>query len=147
MLDLAAPDAPAAIRQLVDSLADTPGVADSPKLLADTLAREAILSTYTGDGVALPHARTDAVTTCVVAVARSPVGVPFGPQGEKAHLIVLIGCPREEVGTYLTFSRRLLRRLREPAVRAHLMAATDAAKFLQILDLGEFAPAAGSAAP
>ena len=36
------------------------------KLLADVLARETVLPTYVGDGVALPHARTDAVTERVV---------------------------------------------------------------------------------
>jgi PTS system fructose-specific IIC component len=132
ILDLSAPDAPAAIRQLADSLAHSPGVKDCPRLLTDALAREAILSTYVGDGVALPHARTEAVTARVVAVARSTAGVPFGPKGELAHLIVLVGCPRE-----------LLRRLREPLVRAELLAAHDSAKLLQILDLSE-APAAVS---
>jgi len=147
ILNLSAPDAPAAIRQLADSLAHAPGVADCPRLLADTLAREAILSTYVGDGVALPHARTDAVTARVVAVARSAAGVPFGPKGELAHLIVLVGCPRDDVSAYLTFSRQLLRRLREPLVRAELLAAHDSAKLLHILELGEVPTAAGSAAP
>jgi mannitol/fructose-specific phosphotransferase system IIA component (Ntr-type) len=146
ILDLSAPDAPAAIRQLADSLAHAPGVVDCPRLLADALAREAILSTYVGDGVALPHARTDAVTTRVVAVARSTTGVPFGPKGEKAHLIVLVGCPRQEVSAYLAFSRQLLRRLREPPVRAALHAAADSAQFLRILELGE-STAPASAAP
>jgi PTS system fructose-specific IIC component len=143
ILDLSAPDAPAAIRQLADSLAHSPGVKDCPRLLTDALAREAILSTYVGDGVALPHARTEAVTARVVAVARSTAGVPFGPKGELAHLIVLVGCPRDDVSAYLAFSRQLLRRLREPLVRAELLAAHDSAKLLQILDLSE-APAAVS---
>ncbi len=147
ILDLSAPDAPTAIRQLAESLAHAPGVVDGARLLADALAREAILSTYTGDGVALPHARTDAVTTRVVAIARSPAGVPFGSKGEKAYLIVLVGCPRSDISAYLAFSRQLLRRLREPLVRAKLLAAPTAAKFLQTLELGEATAAAGSAAP
>jgi PTS system fructose-specific IIC component len=147
ILELSAPDAPDAIRQLADSLAQADGVADPAQLLADALAREAIVSTYVGDGVALPHARTDAVTARVVAIARSAAGVPFGHNNELAHLIVLVGCPRREVAAYLAFSRQLLRRLRDPLVRAKLLAATDPAKFLQVLDLGDALPAAGSAAP
>ena len=146
-LDLSAPDAPDAIRQLAEALHAAVNVVDSTLLLADVLAREATLSTYVGEGVALPHARTDAVTARVVAVARSGDGVPFGPKGEKAHLIVLVGCPRADVSGYLTFSRQLLRRLREPGVRAGLLTARDSAKFLQLLELGEPVPAAGSAAP
>jgi mannitol/fructose-specific phosphotransferase system IIA component (Ntr-type) len=136
-LDLTATDAPAAIRLLAHSLANAEGVGDCARLLADALERESILSTYVGDGVALPHARTDAVSSRVVAVARSASGVPFGPKGEKAHLIVLVGCPRAEVCDYLAFSRQLLRRLREPMVRAELLAAPDAASFLHVLQLNE----------
>ncbi|HTB62761.1 MAG TPA: PTS sugar transporter subunit IIA [Opitutales bacterium] len=144
-LDLTATDAPAAIRVLADSLAHADSVADSAKLLADTLERESVLPTYVGDGVALPHARTDAVSSRVVAIARSASGVPFGPKGEKAHLIILVGCPRAEVCDYLAFSRQLLRRLREPLVRAELLAAPDAASFLHVLQLNEATvPAAAS---
>ncbi len=144
-LDLVAMDAADAIKQLATALAHFPGVTDGERLVADVLAREAVLPTYVGQGVALPHARTDAVTTRVVAVARSPNGVPFGPKGERAHLIVLVGCPRQEVSAYLTFSKLLLRRLRIPSVRTELLTVKEAAKFLQLLELNDEAPA-GSAA-
>ncbi len=144
-LDLVAVDAADAIRQLAASLASLPGVKDSARLVDDVLAREKVLPTYVGDGVALPHARTDAVNTHVVAVARCPKGVPFGPKGEMAHLIVLVGCPRQEVSTYLAFSRQLLRRLRVPSVRTELLTVREPAKFLQLLELNNEAPA-GSAA-
>ncbi len=144
-LDLSAPDAPAAIMQLAHALQGAASVLDSAQLLADVLARETMLSTYVGEGVALPHARTDSVTARVVAVARSADGVPFGPKGEKAHLIVLVGCPRADVSGYLAFSRQLLRRLREPGVRAGLLTAQDPAQFLALLDLGDLAAAGTSA--
>jgi len=144
-LDLNAADATDAIRQLASALVNLPEVTDGAQLIADVLARETVLPTYVGDGVALPHARTDAVTTQVVAVARSQKGVPFGPKGERAHLIVLVGCPRKEVSSYLAFSRVLLRRLRMPKVRAELLTMKEPAKFLQLLELNAEAPA-GSAA-
>jgi len=144
-LDLVAVDAADAIRQLATSLAPMPGVVNGVRLVADVLAREAVLTTYVGDGVALPHARTDAVTVRVVAVARSNAGVAFGPKGERAHLIVLVGCPRQDVSAYLTFSKLLLRRLRLPKVRAELLTVKEPARFLQLLELNDEAPA-GSAA-
>jgi len=58
----------------------------------------------------------------------------------------LVGCPRADVSGYLTFSRDLLRRLREPGVRAGLLTAQDSASFLQLLGLGEKVTAAGPAA-
>lgn len=144
-LDVSAADAAEAIQQLAGGLAADPAVRDGARLVADIQARENVLTTYVGEGVALPHARTDAVDARVVAVGRSPAGVPFGPKRDSAHLIILVGCPRAEISAYLQFSKFLLRRLREPKVRAELMAARDADTFLRLLELGEGAPAAGSA--
>jgi PTS system fructose-specific IIC component len=144
-LDLSAVDAVDAIQRLASGFVHAPGVVDAARLVADIQARELTLTTYVGEGVALPHARTDAVKARVVAVGRSPVGVPFGPKREAAHLIVLVGCPRAEISDYLQFSKLLLRRLRQPQVRADLMAARDADAFLKLLELVDITPAAGSA--
>jgi fructose PTS system EIIBC or EIIC component len=146
-LDLAAPDAAEAIRQLAGSLAGVPGVADVERLTADVLARETVVPTFLGHGLALPHARTDAVTARVVAIGRCEAGVPFGAQGELARLIVLIGCPRREVNAYLAFSKELLGRLRQGTTREQLLATRDPAQFLKLLGLDEATSAAGVAAP
>ena len=145
--DLVAPNAPAAIRQLGASLAGAPEVVDAARLVADVLAREVLVPTYLGHSLALPHARTDAVTARVVALGRSTLGVPFGPQDELAQLIILIGCPRAEVSAYLEFSKLLLRRLREPAIRAELLATPDPAQFLKLLELSGETSAAGATRP
>ena len=134
-LNLAAPDAPSAIRTLANLLNHSPGVLDVQRLLADILAREALTPTFLGSGLALPHARTDAVTERVLSVGRSAEGVPFGPSGERANLVVLIGCPKHEIKAYLDTNRQLLNHLRDPAVRAQLMATTDPADFPRLLGL------------
>jgi mannitol/fructose-specific phosphotransferase system IIA component (Ntr-type) len=134
-LHLVAPDAASAIRSLAGLLVKTPGVVDPQRLLTDILAREALTCTFLGSGLALPHARTDAVTERVLAVGRSHDGVPFGPAGERAHLIVLIGCPKHEIKAYLDCNRRLLNRLRDPAVRTQLMTTDDPAAFHHLLGL------------
>jgi len=146
-LNLSAVDAADAIQQLVGGVAQQAAVKDSAQMLTDILMRELILTTYVGEGVALPHARTDAVTSRVVAVGRSPAGVLFGPKRDIAHLIVLVGCPRAEISDYLQFSKLLLRRLRQPLVRSELMTATNADTFLKLLELSDVTTAAGPAAP
>jgi mannitol/fructose-specific phosphotransferase system IIA component (Ntr-type) len=134
-LALDAVDASGAVRLLAASLYHFPVVVDAPRLLADVLAREADLSTFLGNGLALPHARTDAVKARVVAVGRSSAGVPFGSRGELAHLIVLVGCPRAEVNAYLAFSKDLLGRLRHRSTFAQLLTSPDPAVFLKLLGL------------
>ncbi len=134
-LNLAALDAPSAIRTLAGLLARSPGVVDVQRLLTDILAREALTPTFLGSGLALPHARTDAVTERVLSIGRSVAGVPFGAAGERANLVVLIGCPKHEIKAYLDTNRQLLNHLRDPAVRAQLMATADPADFPRLLGL------------
>jgi mannitol/fructose-specific phosphotransferase system IIA component (Ntr-type) len=134
-LNLVAPDAASAIRNLAGMLAHAPEVTDLPRLLADILAREALTCTFLGSGLALPHARTDAVRERVLAIGRSTEGVPFGAGGERAHLVVLIGCPKHEIKAYLDTNRKLLNHLRDPAVRAELMTTPDPAAFPRLLGL------------
>ncbi len=141
-LDLSALDAAEAIQLLAKGLTAEAGVLDCAQLTADIQARENVLTTYVGEGVALPHARTDAVKSRVVAVGRSFAGVPFGQKRDLAHLIVMVGCPRAEISEYLQFSKLLLRRLREPQVRAELIACKDSDSFLKLLELREALAAA-----
>ncbi|MGA2052706.1 MAG: PTS sugar transporter subunit IIA [Opitutales bacterium] len=134
-LNLAAPDAASAIRDLTGLLSQTPEVTDPDRLLADILARETLTCTFLGSGLAFPHARTDAVKQRVFAIGRSTDGVPYGAGGERAHLIVLIGCPKHDIKAYLDTNRKLLRRLRDPAVRAELMTTSDPSVFPRLLGL------------
>ena len=57
--------------------------------------REKIGSTGVGRGVAIPHARSDAVKDFVIALGRSTKGVKFDSlDDEPAKLIFLIGTPK-----------------------------------------------------
>ena len=57
--------------------------------------RELTCATYTIEGVAIPHAKTDAVTKPFVAFARLKTPVPWGSAAdEKASLIFLLGVPQ-----------------------------------------------------
>jgi PTS system fructose-specific IIC component len=134
-LNLVALDAQSAIRNLAGLLNKAPGVVDVHRLLTDILAREALTPTFLGSGLALPHARTDAVSERVLSIGRSTDGVPFGPAGERAHLVVLIGCPKHEIKAYLDHNRQLLNHLRDPGIRAQLMTTPDPTAFPKLLGL------------
>ena len=63
-------------------------------LLRLLLDREALGSTGIGKGVALPHARSLAVTTAHLVLARSQQGVEWNaPDGNPARLIFLLLAP------------------------------------------------------
>jgi mannitol/fructose-specific phosphotransferase system IIA component (Ntr-type) len=67
-------------------------------VLADAvLAREAIMPTGVGLGIAIPHARLPGLAAPVVALGLSNAGVDFGaPDGELARLIVLVVTPEHD---------------------------------------------------
>ena len=69
-----------------------------PAVLADAvLAREAIMSTGVGQGIAIPHARMPGLAAPVVALGVSNAGIDFGaPDGDLARLIVLVVTPEHD---------------------------------------------------
>lgn len=79
-----------------------------------------------GLGVALPHARTDAVTTPTVAFARSETGIDFdSPDGDQSHLLVLILVPPDAEDDHLDVLASLSRALVDEGVRTTLLEADD----------------------
>jgi PTS system mannitol-specific IIA component len=62
----------------------------TPEYVAAMFAREAIATTYLGNGVAVPHGTKDAlayVRSSGLAILHVPAGVDFG-QGNTAHLVI-----------------------------------------------------------
>ncbi|MBA2242536.1 MAG: PTS sugar transporter subunit IIA [Chthoniobacterales bacterium] len=132
-LDLRSEGREEALREIISLMKVTPAVVDAEKFLQEVLAREEAHTTFMGDGVAFPHARTDLVTRIVLGAARSRDGVPFGENGEPAHLIFVIGVPTRMVTDYLVCVGALARITKDPANRAALMDAETAAEFSELL--------------
>ena len=92
--ELKAADMEGAIERLCDIAARHEGVGTADELLSAVLAREKTMSTALEDGVAVPHARMDAVQRPLVVVARSRTGIQWNsPDGKPAHFIFLILTP------------------------------------------------------
>ncbi|GDY54177.1 hypothetical protein SVIO_048000 [Streptomyces violaceusniger] len=96
---LAADGKDAAIREMAELLAATGKVADTAELVRAAFAREDQGTTGLGEEIAIPHAKTDAVTAPVVGFARSPEGIEWGaPDGTKARLVFMIAVPEADAG-------------------------------------------------
>ena len=71
------------------------------KVVRGVLERERAMSTYLGNGLAIPHARLEGIDKPVVLLGRSEVGVPVRGREEKAHLAFILltpaGAPRMQV--------------------------------------------------
>ncbi|RSS71767.1 fructose-specific PTS transporter subunit EIIC [Streptomyces sp. WAC06614] len=132
---LAADTKEAAIREMAGLLAGTGNVRDVDELVRVALAREAQGTTGLGEGIAIPHAKTDAVSRPTVGFARSAAGIEWGSlDGTKAGLVFMIAVPEAAAGDeHLRILALLSRKLMDPDYRDRLRTAPDGAAVLEVL--------------
>ncbi|WP_405872149.1 fructose-specific PTS transporter subunit EIIC [Streptomyces sp. NBC_00005] len=125
----------AAIREMVGLLARSGKVADVDELVRTSLRREEQGTTGLGEEIAIPHAKTDAVTAPVVGFARSDEGVEWGSMdGTKARLVFMIAVPEAAAGDeHLRILALLSRKLMDAGFRERLLAAPDEAAVLGVM--------------
>ncbi|MEU5638622.1 fructose-specific PTS transporter subunit EIIC [Streptomyces milbemycinicus] len=132
---LAADGKEAAIREMAELLATSGKVADVAELVRAALAREEQGTTGLGEEIAIPHAKTDAVTEPVVGFARSPEGIEWGALDDtKAKLVFMIAVPEAAAGDeHLRILALLSRKLMSAEFRERLLEAADEAAILRVL--------------
>ncbi|MEU8852964.1 fructose-specific PTS transporter subunit EIIC [Streptomyces sp. NPDC048564] len=132
---LDAADKESAIREMAELLAGTGKVVDVDELVATALRREAQGTTGLGEEIAIPHAKTDAVTAPVVGFARSVQGVEWDSlDGTKARLVFMIAVPEAAAGDeHLRILSLLSRKLTDAGFRERLLAAPDESAVLGVL--------------
>ncbi len=114
-----------------------------PAYVEAMLAREKVVSTYLGQGLAMPHgtneARGEVIKTGIV-VCQYPEGVWFGGDKENvAHLVIGLAAQGDE---HLTIISALASVLEKPKVMEHLSHTTSATDILRILELAAGTPPA-----
>lgn len=114
------------------------------------LAREASGTTAIGDGIAIPHAKSDAVKKPGLAAATVPGGVDYeAMDGKPSNIIFMIAAPLDG-NVHLEVLSRLTVLLMDEQFRTDLLAAKSAAEFLSVIDRKEkekFGEEAKSVAP
>jgi PTS system fructose-specific IIA component len=100
-------DGAAVIRSLAALLYDAGRVSDVDVFADAALAREALGSTVLPGGLAMPHARSHAVTTPSVAVARLASPVVFASGSEPVRLVLLIAAPGDDSAGYLALLQKI----------------------------------------
>ncbi|MCZ4515058.1 fructose-specific PTS transporter subunit EIIC [Streptomyces sp. ActVer] len=128
-------DKESAIREMAGLLTATGKVTDVEELVAAALRREEQGTTGLGEEIAIPHAKTDAVTAPVVGFARSAEGVEWGSlDGTKAKLVFMISVPEAAAGDeHLRILALLSRKLMDTGFRERLTTAPDEAAVLDVL--------------
>lgn len=121
------------IRNLAGRLRERPQVLDFDAFVSEVLNREKEFSTGIGDGIAIPHARTDAVSDFVVAVGKVPGGIQFDSIDHlPVDIIILMGTPAESKRTYLKFLATLNVLLKRGGIREAIRAAKSPDEVIRI---------------
>lgn len=124
-IKLEAGDAAGAVDELARLMEAAGRVSDRAAYVEAVLAREQETGgTGMESGIAIPHAKSPAVSQATVAFGRSGIGVDFGAEdGTPADLIFLIAAPEGEDDLHVTLLSRLARKLIHEDFRAALRAA------------------------
>jgi len=90
------------IEELVELCSEVCDVSDPDAVLQAVLNRERDGSTGLEKGVAIPHAKSDAVGALSIIVGISKEGIDFDSQDEKpSHLFFLLVAPTSESGPHV----------------------------------------------
>ncbi|WP_157535967.1 PTS fructose transporter subunit IIABC [Microbacterium sp. Root166] len=146
-------DKAAVIRALAARVVAQGRATDAESLFADAWAREEKDETGLPGGIAIPHAKSAAVTEPSLAFARLAPGVDFGAPDGPADLVFLIAAPEGAAEAHLAVLSKLARSLMQDDFTRGLRAATTDEDVVAIVRaaIGEgdasAAPAAPAAAP
>lgn len=110
------------IDQMVDLMAAGGNIADVDAYREGVYKREEEGTTGIGEGIAIPHAKTDAVKAPGLAAMAVKEGVDYDSlDGEPVHLIFLIAAPNTEDNVHLEVLSRLSMLLMDDGFRENLM--------------------------
>lgn len=124
----------ASIGELVALLKKAGAIADEHAVAEIILEREELGSTGIGEGIAVPHGKSDAVDKLVAAFGRSERGIDFeSMDNQPVHLLFLLVAPKDVSGPHLMALARISRLLKNRAFRKSLMDASDKEELLKML--------------
>ncbi len=126
------------IEELVDALEVGETITDRDKVLQAVLEREKIMSTGIGDGIAIPHGKSDAVIRLAAALGTQKRGVDFESlDGEPAYVFFLLVSPANVSGPHIKALARISRLLKNDDFKKKLIAAATAKEIIEIIETEE----------
>ncbi len=122
------------LRELVDVLCRAEGLRNKEDLIQVLINRENLGSTGIGQGVGIPHAKSNVVKKLVAAFGLCPQGVNFEAlDGEPVYIFFLLVAPEESAGPHLKGLARISRLLKDKYFRESLKALTDEKAILKLI--------------
>ena len=124
--------------KMVDLMAKSGKINDVETYRKGVYAREEESTTGIGEGIAIPHCKSDAVDRPGLAAMVLPDGVDFDSlDGEKVDLIFLIAAPNTKENVHLDVLSKLSVLLMDEEFTKNLRSAKTVEEFLSIIDAAE----------
>ena len=124
------------IEELVDLLLNAGAIEKKHKnkLVEILLTREALGSTAIGQGIAIPHGKSDCVSKLTASIGVSKKGINFDSlDGEPAYIFFLLVAPIDSAGPHLKALARISRLLKDKYFRENLKSAQDSKSILKLI--------------
>ncbi|HOV21977.1 MAG TPA: PTS sugar transporter subunit IIA [Candidatus Ratteibacteria bacterium] len=122
-----------AIKELLTKLKENGFIKDEKEILETVMEREKLGSTGIGQGIAVPHAKSDQIENLVAALGISKTGIDFNSlDGEQVNIVFLVLAPTKSVGLHLKALAKIARLLKDRVFRNALK---DAQSPEEIIDL------------
>lgn len=127
-----------ALDMLVDLMENRGNLNNKEEYKEAVLKRESLSTTGIGEGIAIPHAKTEAVREPGLAAMVIKDGLDFDSlDGEPAKLFFLIAAPEGEANLHLDVLARLSMMLMNPDFKEALLNANSKEEFLKLIDEAE----------
>jgi PTS system nitrogen regulatory IIA component len=122
------------LRELIKLLEKNGYVKDGEKILETVLEREKLGSTGIGQGIAIPHAKTEQINDIVCALGISQNGIDFDSlDGEPVYIVFLVLAPTKSIGQHLKTLAKIARLLKDKVFRNALRNAKSPSEALKII--------------
>jgi mannitol/fructose-specific phosphotransferase system IIA component (Ntr-type) len=111
---------------------------DTAIVIAAVRAREKMMPTGIGNGLAVPHARLPGLTAPLVAIGLSSPGIDFdAPDNSPAHVIFLILTPLNDDGAQLEILADIATTFKVREIRDKVMSVDGYTEFLALVRSGQ----------
>ena len=137
-LNAAASSKKEALNQIINLINETGNITNKEEYKKIVFKREEDGTTGIGEGIAIPHGKSDKVRKASLAAMVIPNGVEFESlDNKKVNLMFLIAAPETQDNIHLEVLSRLSALLMDENFRENLKRAKSAKEFLNIIDEAE----------
>ena len=126
------------ITNLIDTLAEDKVITNRERIFKSVMAREEIMTTGVGNGIAIPHCKDDATKSFAVALGITENSIDFDSiDGNPVHIIFLLIGPESQPGMHIKLLSRISRLMSKEDIRDKILTTKTAEELHQILTAEE----------